>query len=102
MYGSDKYCENVKTRHLYARQSTHNLSGCGLELFSVLTVLDEYFVPNKHTVFKYFLRTEVSYGHFLPRLYGLPCIMFRLSRSTPCSFCSVNVVAVSVREYARS
>ena len=97
MYGSDKYWENRKTSPLYARQSTRSLSHCVLEFFSMLTVLDEYFVPNP-IVLKYFPRTEVRYGHLLPSLCGLPCVMFLLPRSTPFSFCSVNVVAISVRE----
>jgi len=107
MYGSDKYWENRKTSPLYARQSTRSLSHCVLEFFSMLTVLDEYFVPNpivlkyfvpNPIVLKYFPRTEVRYGHLLPSLCGLPCVMFLLPRSTPFSFCSVNVVAISVRE----
>lgn len=87
----------MKTSPVYARQSTHNLSGCVLEFFSILATLNEYFVPNP-MAFNYFPCIEVRYGHFRPSLCYLPCIMFLLSRSTPCSFCSVNVVTVSVRE----
>jgi len=97
MYESDKYWKNTKTSPVYARQSTRSLSGCVLEFVSVLAALNRYFVPNP-IVFEYFPCIEVSYGHFLPGLYYLACIMFLLSLSTPCSFCSVNVVMVSIRE----
>jgi hypothetical protein len=98
MYESDKYWENMKISPVYeyARQSTRSLSGCVLEFVSVLSTLNEYFVFNP-IVFKYFPCIEVRYGHFLPSLYYLPCIMFLLFRSTPYSFCSVNAVTVSVR-----